>query len=642
MTLIISFLFITSWAQADSFNFFSITPNAQQLDKLVKTRQAYLDGQWDRCFNLAIGQAKQKSPTQDWSKEFALRCARGQYIDSKNINLLKQWWTLFHNNLPDDPLVWNEIKKHWLGLLELMSTDPVSEFSKWTQWFVQFSDLTTNQRSWVSALSQKQGLLSVSIAKFYFEPSQEVTLYQLWQSDKEGKSAAQYLSDFPGGKFIENVEQGLYVQLLKNPELKFNNLVLASRERLMRRAHRQGDYSLAYKIAQSILESVRGHADALFIGGRSQYFRGQYSSAVALFQELIDRHPTYIEAEDVVLRLGFAFMRQQKWGEAEAHWKKILQSYPKPGLELVARYWSLVTRQKSDAQVVQTAQYLEDKKLLIERFPYTYYALKLAGVRLDPGPVKKISKSQLKYIVLSQDQVNWKSMVYLAQSGWWDEANKIYRTLNLPDDASFKELAIPYFTKIKFVPALSPLINEWLNGGKLLDFKSLQSIYPTPLEDIIHKYSASYKLSPELIWSVIRQESIFLSQIESSAKAVGLMQMIPATASEVAKSLNINLRDWSFQGRSAKVNIQMGTYYLQNLVTQFDKNELVALAAYNYGPTRLKTWLNARADIYSSDPLLSDLWIEELPAQETQFYVKAIERNRIIYRYILDSGPNKK
>lgn len=627
---------------ASNFNFLSPEPSPKNITTLVKVREAYLKGRWDTCFSLAQKQAKQASPIQDWYQEFALRCARGEYVETKKIDLVNRWWSTFHNKLPIDFILWAEIKSNWLGLLQLMEKDQVADISKWALWFSKNFDLSIEQGLWISRLIDKNRPNIASATKFYFEPNNEVSLFQLWQANPQWESGMEYLLNFPGGQFVDKVEQGLYVQLLKKPDLSTKKLVLPVKERLMRRAHRLGDYDLAHLMAQAILKTDPVHADALFVGARSYYFVGKYASAEELFKQLIQLYPKYGEAEDVVLRLGFSMMRQENWIAARDHWEKVLRSSPKPGMELMARYWLLIVAQKVDPQFLASKKYLDDKEALIQRFPYSYYALKLGGVRVESSPQNETVKASQEFVILPRDQKNWSIMAILAQAGWWDEAHKIYRSLALPQEPEFRGLLIDYFKKIEFTPVLSPIVNEWITGGRLLDRETLRSIYPKPYQDLIQKQASHYKLSPELIWSLIRQESIFLSQIESSAQAVGLMQMIPATAKEVATSLKYNLRDWSFEGRSARINIQMGTHYLQSLISQFDQNEQLALAAYNYGPTRLKTWLRARKDIFILDPLLKDLWIEELPAQETQFYVKAIERNRIIYQFFLDSGPNNK
>ena len=88
-----------------------------------------------------------------------------------------------------------------------------------------------------------------------------------------------------------------------------------------------------------------------------------------------------------------------------------------------------------------------------------------------------------------------------------------------------------------------------------------------------------------MIYAVIRAESSFDPMARSDRGAVGLMQLLPSTAREVAAQMNIQWTDdrilWD-----PMTNIEMGTYYLRTLLTRFDNME-VALAAYNQGPNRI-------------------------------------------------------
>ena len=103
--------------------------------------------------------------------------------------------------------------------------------------------------------------------------------------------------------------------------------------------------------------------------------------------------------------------------------------------------------------------------------------------------------------------------------------------------------------------------------------------------DAIADASIQYGVSPETILAVIRIESAFDVEATSEAGAVGLMQLLPSTAEEIASELGI---EWAGEEtlRDPAANIRMGTYYLAKLLGQFD-NLSAALAAYNEGPGRV-------------------------------------------------------
>ena len=103
--------------------------------------------------------------------------------------------------------------------------------------------------------------------------------------------------------------------------------------------------------------------------------------------------------------------------------------------------------------------------------------------------------------------------------------------------------------------------------------------------EAISDASLRYEVPPETILAVIRIESGFDVNATSEAGAVGLMQLLPSTAEEVARELRI---EWAGgeQLRDPAVNIRLGTHYLTKLLTRFDDLSQ-ALAAYNEGPERV-------------------------------------------------------
>ncbi|MFW6198741.1 MAG: lytic transglycosylase domain-containing protein [Acidobacteriota bacterium] len=108
----------------------------------------------------------------------------------------------------------------------------------------------------------------------------------------------------------------------------------------------------------------------------------------------------------------------------------------------------------------------------------------------------------------------------------------------------------------------------------------------------ILRVAESYDLPPELILGVIFTESRFDIRAQSHMGAVGLMQLMPATATQLARELEI---DWKGQEllSEPEVNILLGGFYLRKLIERFEDLD-VALAAYNAGPNRVHSLLSAR------------------------------------------------
>lgn len=160
-----------------------------------------------------------------------------------------------------------------------------------------------------------------------------------------------------------------------------------------------------------------------------------------------------------------------------------------------------------------------------------------------------------------------------------------------------------------------------------------QQVYPLQYREFILEQAEENELDPNLVAAVIKVESNFQHDAVSRAEAMGLMQLRPATAREIADNLG-HAVDEVFEDKlfDPEYNITLGTYYLAKMLRDFDGNEAKALAAYNAGPTKLRTWLE------------EDVWDgtwenrEQIPYPETRNYLSKVKlaREKYIQLYKLD------
>jgi soluble lytic murein transglycosylase len=137
-------------------------------------------------------------------------------------------------------------------------------------------------------------------------------------------------------------------------------------------------------------------------------------------------------------------------------------------------------------------------------------------------------------------------------------------------------------------------------------------------------------LEPALVNAITRQESNFDTDAVSPANARGLMQLLPATASAVARRLNTpHQLDW-LQSRPAH-NMRLGSAYLAERIQRFGGSWVLAIAAYNAGTNRIEEWLQTYGDPRDGDPRMID-WIEQIPFAETRNYVQRVIENVVVYR----------
>jgi soluble lytic murein transglycosylase len=145
----------------------------------------------------------------------------------------------------------------------------------------------------------------------------------------------------------------------------------------------------------------------------------------------------------------------------------------------------------------------------------------------------------------------------------------------------------------------------------------------------VRALEAQYELPKNLIYAVMRQESAFDAQVISPASAVGLMQIMPATAQRIAAELSIKIDPADLQ--QPDVSLRLGAFYLGKLLKMFEGNIMLAAAAYNAGPNAVTDWLAGDVDHEA------DLWVARIPYDETRNYVARVVGNLARYQW-LDGG----
>lgn len=135
---------------------------------------------------------------------------------------------------------------------------------------------------------------------------------------------------------------------------------------------------------------------------------------------------------------------------------------------------------------------------------------------------------------------------------------------------------------------------------------------------------------PDIVLSIIRQESSFDPNAVSPSGAQGLMQLMPRTAREIAaKSGLANPRTVQFA--SPPLNLQLGSAYFASLMNRFGECMPLAIAAYNGGPRNVENWIAENGDPRLPGVSIID-WIEEIPFAETRNYVQRVTEGVVIYR----------
>lgn len=161
-------------------------------------------------------------------------------------------------------------------------------------------------------------------------------------------------------------------------------------------------------------------------------------------------------------------------------------------------------------------------------------------------------------------------------------------------------------------------------------FNDYTLLYPRPYDAEVNAAAHLAQLAPEIVYGVVRQESLYRIDAISNAGARGLMQLQPATARSTAryyKRPTPALTDLF----DPYINTALGAARLRMLLDEFDDQIPVALAGYNAGPNAVMRWL-------PQEPLDSDIWIENIPYNETRGYVQRILWHSLMFTWLRTQG----
>ncbi len=156
-------------------------------------------------------------------------------------------------------------------------------------------------------------------------------------------------------------------------------------------------------------------------------------------------------------------------------------------------------------------------------------------------------------------------------------------------------------------------------------WNDLELRFPLAYAEAFGTSAAEHSLAPHLLHAVARQESALMHDVRSSAGAMGLMQLMPATGREMAARAGLRLSTQDLLDPA--INIRLGSRYLAQLLQEFEGNRILATAAYNAGPNRVKQWLRRSQE----SPLPYDVWVETIPYGETRNYVESVLTYTVIY-----------
>jgi soluble lytic murein transglycosylase len=168
-------------------------------------------------------------------------------------------------------------------------------------------------------------------------------------------------------------------------------------------------------------------------------------------------------------------------------------------------------------------------------------------------------------------------------------------------------------------------------AAKLGYFNDYEFLYPRPYDPEVRRGAAVSGLPADFIYAIIRQESLYKADARSSAGALGLMQLLPSTARRTARAWDMP-RPSNASLLIPSVNVPLGSVFLRSLLDRAGGQAPLAMAAYNAGPGAVRRWL-------PDAPMSMDVWVENIPYNETRGYVQRVSWHMIVFGWLTERKP---
>jgi soluble lytic murein transglycosylase len=407
--------------------------------------------------------------------------------------------------------------------------------------------------------------------------------------------------------------------------------------------------------------------DALFQAAVARRQLGDVEGERALLERLVREQPDGDLTGEALFRLFWSHQAQGR-PRAGLRWLNELAGRPGPdGAEQErARYWrarALLERQPSEtaaARAKAEAIAHEDLLWLARERPLTYHGLlarsrmaEIAGERereLEEAEARRMAalsgrkRRPLHLGPLEHDPHLHSAVQYLRLLQPKDAARELaavdrrvavaageagHEVLTLIADLHFRAGDLRSAHNV----VRGDLRSLLRHPSSALAVRAALLAYPLAFRPEIAEVSARSSFPADLLQALMREESALDPRAVSSAGALGLTQLMPRTAREVAHRLGLRGYTTARLYEPA-LNIRIGGTYFGQLYAHF-KNAALALASYNAGPGNVGSWIKQRGEL----PL--DAFVEEIPLDETRGYVKRCLRSFAAYRYLYGTGPSR-
>ena len=256
------------------------------------------------------------------------------------------------------------------------------------------------------------------------------------------------------------------------------------------------------------------------------------------------------------------------------------------------------------------------RKMATDRGYYSFMAADLLNQEYRLGHQRNLDTSLISEVqqhgaILRARELYWHGSTTTARLEW----RQGMRSLNTAEQIAAAQLALDWHWSHQAI-ATAIQAKQW---------DDLALRFPTPFQQAFARAAEKENIDLKWIYAIARQESAFAADARSPVGARGLMQLMPSTARTLARQMG-RPTPRSKDLLEPDTNIEMGGYYLGQLLKRFHGNRILATAAYNAGPTRVE-----RVLMRQNGNMPADIWIENLPYGETREYIKNVMAFSVVY-----------
>ncbi|HZT77618.1 MAG TPA: transglycosylase SLT domain-containing protein [Vicinamibacterales bacterium] len=355
--------------------------------------------------------------------------------------------------------------------------------------------------------------------------------------------------------------------------------------------------------------------------------RNDDEEADATFREMYEKYPTGRYAERAAWKIGWYAYKNGRYADTVRVFESAAARFPRSDYRPSWLYWSGRAHGRLNEPALAEARY----QLVAADYLNTYYGRLAAKQLTTPAPQRRLIVDQepADPIPLPPNEPTIRALLALQL---YDQAiDELHFAQKAYGDSPAIQATLGWIYNQRGdlragINAVRRAYPQYMAaGGEQLPPELLRVLFPVNYWPIIKRYSELHHVDPYMMAALCLQESNFTADIKSPANAYGVMQLLPSTGRQYAKSLHLTKRFSLSMLTTAETNINMGTAHFADLVRQFGGAHY-ALASYNAGENRIARWIAERPGIDT------DEWIDDIPFPETQNYVKRIMGQAEDYR----------